>query len=154
MLKEGNKAPAFSLQDQHEETHKLSDYKGQWVLVYFYPRDNTPGCTKEACGIRDQWPAFKKLKIQVFGVSGDSVASHAKFADKFDLPFILLSDPDRKMIEKYGALREKNMYGKKYLGIHRMSILIDPKGKIAKIYEKVKPVEHADEILSDMANLV
>ena len=153
-MKLGLKAPAFSLQDQKGVVHKLSNYAGSWVLLYFYPKDDTPGCTVEACTIRDQWPAFKKLKIHVFGISGDSAASHEKFVKKFDLPFTLLSDPDRKIIDAYGALKEKSMYGKKFIGIVRMSVLVNPQGKVAKIYEKVKPAEHAEEVLSDLKGLL
>lgn len=153
-MKTGTKAPAFSLQDQAGKTHKLGDSLGKWVLIYFYPKDDTPGCTVEACTIRDNWPAFKKLKMQVFGISGDSSKSHEKFASKFDLPFTLLSDPDRKIIDKYGALKEKSMYGKTFLGIQRMSVLINPEGKVAKIYEKVKSAEHAQEVLSDLKGLL
>ncbi len=149
-MKLGSKAPSFSLLDQDGKTHKLVDSLGKWVLIYFYPKDDTPGCTVEACTIRDNWPAFKKLKMQVFGISGDSTKSHEKFAQKFDLPFTLLSDPDRKVIDSYGALQDKSMYGKKFIGIQRMSVLVNPKGKIAKIYEKVKPAEHAEEVLKDL----
>ncbi len=153
-MKIGSKAPLFSLQDQAGETHKLSAYLGQWVLLYFYPKDDTPGCTVEACSFRDNWPKFKRLKIKVFGVSGDSAKSHSKFVEKFELPFVLLSDPDRTMIDKYGALREKSMFGKKYMGIERMSVLVNPEGKIAKVYEKVKPETHVDEVLNDLKGLL
>ena len=153
MLEPKKKAPAFSLQDQAGELHKLSDYKGQWVLVYFYPRDNTPGCTKEACQIRDNYSDFKKLDALVLGVSKDSVKSHSNFASKFELPFPILADPETKMIQKYGAWQEKSMYGKKYMGIQRMSYLIDPKGKVAKVYPKVKPADHAKEVLKDLQEL-
>ena len=152
LLKVGDPAPAFTLPDQEGKEHSLSEYKGSWVLVYFYPRDDTPGCTTEACGLRDQFPKFGKLKAQVFGVSADSVASHKKFAQKFKLPFPLLADPEKKMIQAYGAWGEKKFIGKTYMGIHRMSFLIDPRGKIAKVYEKVKPELHAQEILADLAN--
>jgi peroxiredoxin Q/BCP len=153
-MKIGSKAPLFSLLDQAGELHKLSDSLGQWVLLYFYPKDDTPGCTIEACSFRDQWPKFKRLKIKVFGISADSPKSHDKFATKFNLPFTLLSDPEKKTIEKYGALREKSMFGKKYMGIHRMSVLINPEGKIAKIYEQVNPMTHVDEVLKDGKGLL
>lgn len=146
-------APDFNLPDQEGKKHKLSDYKGQWVLVYFYPKDDTPGCTTEACTLRDNFPAFKKLKIQVFGVSVDSIASHKKFADKYKLPFTLLADEGKKVVEKYGVWQEKSMYGRKYYGIVRNSYLINPAGKIAKIYEKVKPEVHAEEVLNDIKAL-
>jgi peroxiredoxin Q/BCP len=150
MLKESQKAPDFTLPDQNGKNHKLSDYKGQWVLLYFYPKDNTPGCTTEACAIRDSFPAFEKLKIKVFGISTDSVTSHKKFADKYQLPFTLLSDSEKTVVEKYDVWRVKNMYGRKFFGIARMSFLINPEGKIAKIYEKVKPAVHAEEVLADI----
>jgi len=152
-LKEGTKAPAFALPDQDGETHRLSSYRGRWVLVYFYPRDNTSGCTKEACAIRDRFPDFAKLGIQVFGVSKDSVASHARFAARHDLPFTLLSDESGAMIEKYGAWRKKKMAGRETMGIVRMSYLVDPEGRIAKVYPKVKPAEHAGEVLVDLERL-
>jgi peroxiredoxin Q/BCP len=147
------KAPAFTLPDQDGKKHKLSDYLGQWVLLYFYPKDNTPGCTKEACTIRDVWSEFKKAGIVVLGVSKDSVASHKKFADKFELPFTLLADVDHKVIEKYEAWKPKTMFGKEFLGIVRMSYLINPQGKIVKVYPKVKPAAHADEVLRDVKEL-
>jgi peroxiredoxin Q/BCP len=154
MIKESKKAPDFSLVDQDGEMHTLSDYKGQWVLVYFYPRDNTPGCTVEACKIRDNWPDFEELSLKVFGISGDTVKSHFGFVKKHNLPFTLLSDPEKLVIDNYGALREKSMFGKTYMGIHRMSVLVNPKGKIAKIYETVKPDQHASEVLNDLRSLV
>jgi thioredoxin-dependent peroxiredoxin len=150
MLKEGIKAPEFSLPDQDGKVHNLADYMGQWVLIYFYPKDNTPGCTVEACTIRDNYPDFKKLKIKVFGISVDSVESHKKFEQKFGLPFTLLADNEKKVVEQYGVWGEKKFMGRKYMGIERMSFLIDPKGKIVKIYEKVKPAEHAEEVLRDI----
>lgn len=150
MLKQGQKAPAFSLPDQDGKMHTLADYEGQWVLLYFYPKDDTPGCTKEACTIRDAWPKFKKLGIQVFGVSTDSTKSHAKFIDKYDLPFTLLADVDKKVVAQYGVWGEKKFMGRTYLGTNRMSFLIDPKGKIAKMYPNVKPDEHAAEVLEDL----
>ena len=148
--KEGSKAPDFSLPDQDGEMHKLSDYKGKWVLLYFYPKDDTPGCTVEACTIRDQFQDFKKIKAVVLGVSKDSVESHRKFADAYDLPFTLLSDEDKEVINKYGVWGEKNMMGRKYMGVKRMSYLIDPVGKIKKVYENVKPPKHAGEVLEDI----
>ncbi len=150
MLKPGQKAPSFTLPDQEGKSHSLADYQGQWILLYFYPKDDTPGCTKEACMIRDAWPKFKKLNIQVFGVSVDSPKSHAKFADKYDLPFTLLADEDKTLVEKYGVWGEKKFMGRRYMGIHRVSFLIDPDGNIAKIYEAVKPEKHALEVLEDL----
>jgi thioredoxin-dependent peroxiredoxin len=154
MLTVNTKAPAFSLEDQTGKKHKLSDYLGQWVLVYFYPKDDTPGCTKEACGIRDSWADFKKRKIVVLGISADSVESHKKFVKKYDLPFTLLADPEKIVLKAYGVWVKKKMMGKEYMGINRMSFLIDSKGKIAKVYDKVKPEIHAQEILKDLATLV
>lgn len=149
-LKAGDKAPSFKLLDQEGKSHSLADYKGQWVLVYFYPKDDTPGCTKEACMIRDNFPDFKKLKVQVFGVSKDSVKSHEKFAKKYKLPFTLLADEDKSIMESYGAWGKKKFLGKEYMGTLRISFLINPKGKIAKVYEKVTPATHAEEVLKDL----
>lgn len=154
MLEVGKKAPAFNLPDQDGKNHKLSDYAGKWVLVYFYPKDNTPGCTKEACAIRDYWSDFGKIGAVVLGVSKDSVKSHRNFADKHSLPFTLLSDESTKMIEKYGAWQKKKMAGREYMGIVRISYLVDPKGKVAKVYPKVKPPEHAAEVLADLKELM
>jgi len=148
-LKAGRKAPDFTLPDQNGDKHKLSSYKGQWVLIYFYPKDDTPGCTKEACAIRDSWSKFKRLKMQVFGISTDPVKKHAKFADKYDLPFTLLADEEKKVVNKYGVWGLKKFMGREYEGTFRHSFLIDPDGKIAKIYDKVKPTEHAEEVLAD-----
>ncbi len=150
MLKVGRKAPLFTLQDQNKETQSLKTYLGKWTLIYFYPKDDTPGCTKEACTIAEIYSDFKRLKVTIFGVSKDTPKSHKKFADKYNLPFILLSDPTGEMIEKYGALVEKSMFGKKYLGIDRVSYLLNPEGKIAKVYSKVDPASHALELIKDI----
>ncbi len=149
----GAVAPAINLLDQDGQKHKLADYKGQWVLIYFYPKDDTSGCTTEACGIRDAFPRFNKLKAKVFGISADSVASHKKFAEKYKLPFTLLADEDKKVVEKYGVWAEKNMYGRKYFGINRTSFLVDPNSKIVRVYEKVKPAEHTAQVLADLTEL-
>lgn len=133
--------------------HKLSDYLGKYVLIYFYPKDDTTGCTKEACAIRDDFYNFEKLKCEVLGISIDSVKSHKKFAEKYKLPFTLLSDEGKKVVEKYGVWQEKSMYGRKYMGTVRSSFLIDPKGKIVKIYEKVNSAIHAEEVLRDIKEL-
>jgi peroxiredoxin Q/BCP len=146
----GTKAIDFTLQDQDGIAHTLTQYKGQWVLIYFYPKDNTPGCTKQACTLRDAEPAFEKLKAVVLGISGDSVHSHKKFVEKFALPFPLLSDPDKKVIQAYGSWGKKKMMGREYMGIFRNSFLINPEGTIAKIYEGVKPEKHAEEVLADI----
>src|SRR3989344_3169611 len=152
-LKIGKSAPDFTLSDQDGKNHKLSDYRGQWVLIYFYPKDDTPGCTKEACAIRDMMPDFKKLKLQVFGISIQDSKSHKKFVEKYDLPFKLLADLDKKVVTKYGVWGKKKFMGREYMGTFRKSFLIDPKGKIAKIYENVKPETHAEEILEDLKKL-
>ena len=153
-LKPGDKAPEFSLLDQEGKTQSLKDQKGKWVLLYFYPKDSTPGCTKEACSIRDNFPAFKKLGIVVFGASTDSAKSHAKFVQKYELPFTLLADEDKTLVQDYGVWGKKKFMGREYMGINRCSFLIDPKGKIVKIYEDVKPEKHVDEILSDLKELM
>lgn len=153
MLTVSKLAPAFTLLDQDGINVSLSDFAGQWVLLYFYPKDDTPGCTKEACAIADSFPTFADLDAVVLGVSTDSVVSHKKFAEKYKLPFRLLADTEKKVVEKYAVWGEKSMYGKKYMGTMRMSYLIDPDGKIAKIYHKVKPETHAQEILTDLKEL-
>jgi len=153
MLKLNTKAPSFSLPDQNGNVHTLSENLGKWILLYFYPKDDTSGCTKEACSIGEAMPNFKKLKTVVFGISADSVVSHKKFAEKYSLPFNILSDESKKVLEKYGVWAEKSMYGRKYMGILRTSFLINPAGKIVKIYEKVKPELHAEEVLNDLKEL-
>ncbi|MDO8496229.1 MAG: thioredoxin-dependent thiol peroxidase [bacterium] len=150
MLKIKMKAPNFSLPDQEGNIHSLTDYKGRWVLVYFYPKDDTPGCTKEACTIRDSWPFFEKLGCVVLGISADSVKSHDKFVNKYKLPFILLADEKKELVKKYGAWQKKKFMGKEYVGIKRMSYLIDPDGKVAQVYPDVKSAEHADQVLKDL----
>lgn len=150
----GSKAPDFKLTDQNGQVHQLIDYTGKWLLLYFYPKDNTPGCTIEACTLRDAWADFSKFNASVLGVSADGVASHQKFATKFKLPFPVLADVDKFVIRSYGVLAEKTMFGKKFLGIKRSSFLIDPSGKITKIYDKVKPAEHAAQVLADLAKLI
>ncbi len=149
-LQVGKMAPEFNLPDQDGKMHSLKDYAGQWVLLYFYPKDDTPGCTTEACGLRDNLPKFRKLKAQVFGVSTDSVKSHRKFADKFELPFTLLSDENKELVKAYDVYKPKKFMGREFLGTMRESFLVDPKGKIAKVYEGVKPAVHADEVLADL----
>jgi len=143
-------APDFTLPDQDNKTHSLSDYRGQWVLLYFYPKDDTPGCTKQALGIKYSFPDFTTLDIHVLGVSVDSVASHKKFAVKYDLPFPLLADTEKEVVMKYGVWGAQKSSGDERDGIFRTSFLIDPEGKIAKIYEKVQPDRHAQEVLVDL----
>ncbi|HSX24530.1 MAG TPA: peroxiredoxin [Candidatus Andersenbacteria bacterium] len=153
MLLEHTKAPDFSAVDQFGKNHTLSDYKGKWLLLYFYPKDDTPGCTKEACAIRDAWTDFTDGGIHVLGVSKDSVKSHKKFAEKYSLPFPLLADEEKKLLNDYEALGEKTMYGKLHLGTLRVTYLIDPDGNIAKAYPNVKPDTHAQEILEDLKKM-
>jgi peroxiredoxin Q/BCP len=150
MLKVGQKAPAFKLVDQNGQLQSLKDYVGKWVLIYFYPKDDTPGCTKEACTIAEIYKDFKRMGVTVFGVSKDSVRSHQKFAEKYSLPFALLSDESTEMIQKYQAWGEKTMRGKKYMGTFRVSYLVSPKGTIAKVYSDVDPTHHALELLADL----
>jgi len=147
----GDSAPDFSLPDQEGKSHQLSAYTGKWVLLYFYPKDNTPGCTTQACEIRDSWDAFAQRKVVVFGVSRDSVASHKKFAEAKRLPFTLLSDADGAVCELYGVINKKSMFGKTFLGIERTSFLINPEGNIVKMYPKVNPSKHAELVLADLA---
>jgi peroxiredoxin Q/BCP len=152
MLKTGDKAPAFSLPADSGETISLQDLKGKPVVLYFYPKDDTPGCTVEACEFRDSWRAVKKTGAVVLGVSPDSVASHRKFRAKFDLPFPLLADDGHAVAEAYGAWGEKSMYGRKYQGILRTTFLIGGDGKIVRVFEKVKPRGHAAEVLAALAS--
>ena len=152
-LQVGQKAPEFTLSDQDGKEHKLSDFLGRWVLLYFYPKDDTPGCTTEACTIRDNFPHFEKSELIVLGVSVDSVKSHKKFAEKYHLPFTLLSDEEKKVVEAYGVWQKRKFMGREFMGTVRSSFLIDPEGKIAKIYEEVKPDKHAAEVLSDVTAL-
>ncbi len=144
----GEKAPAFRTVDQDGKPVTLSDFKGQKVVLYFYPKDDTPGCTKEACAFRDAWAKFRRRKLAVLGVSVDDAKSHRKFADKYSLPFPLLADTDKKIVKDYGVWGEKSMYGRKYLGTNRVTYLIDEKGKIAAVWPKVKPDAHTEEILA------
>jgi thioredoxin-dependent peroxiredoxin len=147
-LKEGDKAPAFTAATNGGGQLSLAELKGKNVILYFYPKDDTPGCTKEACAFRDHFADFKKQGAVVLGVSVDPVKSHDKFVEKFKLPFTLLADVDKKIVEAYGAWGQKSFMGRKYLGIHRVTFLIDPDGKIRKIWPKVKPEEHAEEVLA------
>jgi len=147
-LKEGDKAPDFAAPDQEGKVVRLKDLRGKKVVLYFYPKDDTPGCTKEACSFRDSFAKFKRRGIELFGASLDSEKSHQKFIDKFSLPFRLLADTDRKLSESFGTYGEKKFMGRTYMGNNRMTFLIDEKGKIKKIFSKVKPEDHADEVLS------
>ncbi|MBU6388387.1 thioredoxin-dependent thiol peroxidase [Patescibacteria group bacterium] len=144
------RAPHFALPDQDGQERSLADYAGKWVLLYFYPKDDTPGCTIEACTIRDQFKDFENVGAVVLGVSTDSVQSHKKFADTYKLPFTLLADEYKEVVGRYGVFGEKKFMGKTYMGTSRTSFLIDPSGNIAKVYEKVKPELHAAEVMADV----
>ena len=152
-IEEGKKAPAFTLHADDGSKVKLSELKGNPVVLYFYPRDDTPGCTKEACAFRDRQDEIKALGAQVFGISPDTVESHVKFRDKFSLNFPLLADPDHTMADKYGAWREKNMYGKKSMGIQRSTYLIDADGKVAKLWKRVKVDGHDQQVIDALKEL-
>ena len=147
MLEAGTKAPEIVLNDKDGNEVKLSDFKGQRVVVYFYPRDNTPGCTRQACAFRDEFAEYKKLGIQVMGISKDSEASHQRFAEKNELPFVLLADPELKAIKDYDPWQEKKMYGKVSMGVVRSTYLIGEDGMIEKVWKKAKPDTNAKEIL-------
>ena len=147
MLKEGDKAPDFKARDADGNQVELSAFRGQKVVLYFYPKDDTPGCTREACSFRDSHSKLTRRGIKVLGISLDSEASHKKFAAKYDLPFTLLNDPERSVSEAYGTYGEKKFMGQTYLGLHRMTFLIDEKDRIKKIFNKVKPEGHADQVL-------
>ena len=149
----GSQAPAFTLKDQQGQTHRLSQYQGQWVVLYFYPKDNTPGCTKEACQFRDQSAQFDKVNAVILGVSPDDEASHAKFAHKFSLPFPLLADVEKEVCQQYGVWKEKNMYGLKRMGVVRTTVLIDPKGKIAHRWNNVKVADHDTAVIDKIKSL-
>lgn len=147
MLEIGKKAPDFSLKNQDDEKVSLKDLIGQKVVLYFYPKDDTSGCTKEACSFSDDLPKFSKIDAVILGVSPDSVSSHKKFSEKYKLKFDLLADEEKKVVEKYGVWKEKSMYGRKYMGVERTTFIIDEKGKIKKIFNKVKVDGHNKEVL-------
>jgi peroxiredoxin Q/BCP len=146
-LSEGEKAPAFKAKDQNGNVVSLSDFKGKKIVLYFYPEDDTPTCTVEACNLRDNYKILEKHGLVVLGVSPDNEIKHKKFEEKYSLPFTLLADPDKKIIEQYGVWGEKNLYGRKYMGLHRTTFLIDEKGIIKKIFKKPKSKIHSEEIL-------
>lgn len=148
LLKVGAKAPAFSLTNTEGKTVKLSDLKGKKVVLYFYPKDMTPGCTVEACGFRDDFAQLKKRGVEVLGVSGDDQKSHQKFTEKYSLPFTLLSDPTHEMMEKYGAWGEKTLYGRKYMGVLRITYVIDEEGRIAHVFGKVNTATHSKDVMA------
>jgi thioredoxin-dependent peroxiredoxin len=145
-LKEGDKAPEFNAVTQAGEKVALSDYRGKKVVLYFYPKDDTPGCTKEACGFRDEFAVFQKQGAVVLGVSTDSAKSHAKFAEKYKLPFTLLADEDKQIVSAYGVWGQKSFMGRKYFGTHRVTFLIGPEGRIERIWPEVKAAQHATEV--------
>lgn len=147
MLEKGTKAPEFSLPDENGEIKNLSDYKGKKLILYFYPRDNTPGCTKQACGFADLYPQFSEKGVEIIGISKDSVASHKKFKEKYSLPFTILSDTELKTIQAYDVWKEKKLYGKTSMGIVRTTYLIDENGVIIKAMDKVKAAENPKEML-------
>ena len=151
MLNIGTKAPAFTLQDKNGSAVSLSDFAGKKVVLYFYPKDNTPGCTRQACAFAQSYDAFRKEDIVVIGISKDSVASHLKFAEKFDLPFILLSDPELQAIQAYDVWQEKKLYGKVSMGVVRTTYIIDEQGNIEMVMPKVKPDTNAADILDYLA---
>jgi peroxiredoxin Q/BCP len=152
-LKTGVKAPAFKLKNQDSKNISLKDFKGKNIILYFYPKDNTSGCTKEACNFRDEFPKFGKLNAVILGVSPDSVESHLKFKKKYKLPFDLLSDEKKEVLKKYDVWQEKSMYGRKYMGVVRTTFIIDANGKIAKIFPKVKVDKHNKEVMEALKEL-
>ena len=153
-LNVGEPAPSFSLPDGNGDTVSLSDVQGKWVVLYFYPRDNTPGCTKEACSFRDAYPTYEAQSVVVLGVSTDDAKAHTKFSTKYSLPFPLLTDADGSMATTYDSYGLKKFMGKEFMGIFRKTFIVDPDGKIAKIYPKVKPDGHADQVWADLETLM
>jgi peroxiredoxin Q/BCP len=153
MIEVGQMAPSFSLSDQDGEVRSLEGARGGWVVLFFYPKDDTPGCTKEACGFRDALPHFGQLGAHIWGISADDASAHQKFARKFELNYPLLVDPDKQALEAYGAWVEKSMYGKKYMGVQRMTVLVDPEGKVARVWPKVSPEGHAEEVEAALRDL-
>ena len=150
MLEVGTKAPDFTLPDQNGNMHSLSEYRGKKVILYFYPKDNTPGCTKQACGFAERYPKFTDKGAVVLGISKDSVASHKKFEEKYGLPFTILSDPELVAIQAYDVWQEKKNYGKTYMGVVRTTYLIDENGKIVKVFEKVKAADNPEQMLGEL----
>ena len=153
MVAEGKKAPAIKLKNQDGKTVSLNDFNDQNIVLYFYPKDNTSGCTKEACNFRDEFPKFGKLDAVILGVSPDSVESHKKFAEKYNLPFDLLSDEKKEVVKKYDVWKEKNMYGRKYMGVVRSTFIIDKNKKIRKIFSKVKVADHNKEVMEALKEI-
>ena len=152
-LKEGTKAPEFTAKADGDREISLSDYKGEWLVLYFYPKDNTSGCTKEACGFTENIEEFNKINSKVVGVSPDSVKSHDNFKEKYDLAFDLISDPEKEIAKNFEAFGEKKMYGKTYMGIIRSTFIIDPEGEIKKVYPKVRVKGHVENVMEDLKEL-
>ena len=153
MVEEGKPAPDFELTTDSGETVRLADLRGKQIVLYFYPRDDTPGCTKQACGIRDTWDAFPATGAEVFGISPDGEESHAKFKQKHALPFTLLADPDHEVTERYGFWGQKSFAGKKYMGVERSTFIIGPDGKVARVLRKVQPKKHDGLVLKALGEL-
>lgn len=153
-LKPNSKSPEFSLPDENGNFHKLSDYKGKFVVLYFYPRDNTPGCTTEACNFRDDYSVYKKAGIEIIGVSPDSSDSHTKFKEKYELPFALLADKTHEVSDAYGVWVKKKNMGREYFGVQRTTFVINKEGLIVRIFEGVKPAEHSKEVLAEIEKLI
>ncbi len=147
ILQKGDKAPVFSGKNQRDEKIALSDFKGKKLVLYFYPKDNTPGCTSQACNLRDNFALLKQKGFEILGVSPDEVQSHSKFESKYTLPFNLLADPEHRIIEKYGVWGEKQLYGRKFMGLNRTTFIIDEEGVIIKIFLRPRVKEHAEEII-------
>ena len=150
VLSAGQQAPEFELIDNEGNTHKLSDYRGQTIVVYFYPKDDTPGCTKEACSFRDTYADFKQAGVEIIGISPDSEKSHSRFIQKYELPFTLLSDPDHKVCEAFGVWGLKKYMGREYEGVYRTTFIIGPDGIIKRVFENVKPADHSQEVLAEV----
>ena len=150
VLEVGQKAPEFSLVDNEGQAHRLSDYQGQTIVVYFYPKDDTPGCTKEACSFRDSYEDYRKAGVEIIGISPDSEKSHSKFKKKHDLRFVLLSDPEHQVCEAFGVWGLKKMYGREYEGVFRTTFIIGPDGTIKRVFENVKPSDHSEEVLAEV----
>jgi peroxiredoxin Q/BCP len=152
LLQVGMQAPNFKTIDQNGEWVTLEQFRGKKVVLYFYPKDDTPGCTKEACAFRDNFEKFRKINVEVLGVSIDDKKKHKKFAEKYNLPFRLLADTEKKIVQDYGVWGEKSLYGKKYMGTNRVTYLIDENGKIEQVFPKVKPETHAEELLQALSS--
>jgi peroxiredoxin Q/BCP len=150
----GEQAPDFTLPDQNGEKHSLSDYLGKWVVIFFYPKDDTPGCTKEACNFRDNYAELQAINAEILGISTDPVESHKLFEEKYELPFTLLADANHDVVNSYGVWRKTEYKGREYEGTFRISYLIDPEGNFAKIYEEVKAAQHGEDVLADLKELI